>query len=137
MSTTAPADALSWLVREPPLEAAAVTATGPAARALAEETVRRLHGGASGLRVVGAGERLLVLGAADDLPWSEGARYLGWDAGVLMPTSRRPSVPADLVAAAARRRLNGAPLVVVLPDGLVGAPIPRRGCDAGALQPWR
>ncbi|GIG19283.1 hypothetical protein Cch01nite_00070 [Cellulomonas chitinilytica] len=133
---TAPA-ALSWVVREPPLAAAAVTATGTAARLLAEETVRRLDTGASGLRAAGAGRRLLVLGPADELPWCDGARYLGWDAGVLMPTGRRPSLPADLVAAAARRHLRGAPLVAVLPDGLLGAPVPHRGVDAQALQPWR
>lgn len=136
MSTPA-TDTLAWVVRDVPLTPAAVTATGPAARDLAGATVRRLHAGESGLRAVGAGERLLVLGDEDRLPWCEGARYLGWDGGVLMPTTRRPTVPADLVAAAARRRLQGAPLVVVLPDGLLGARVPQRDVDAAVLLPWR
>jgi len=137
VTVPAPTDALAWVVREPPLTAAAVTATGPAARALADDTVRRVHAGASGLRAVAAADRLVVLGEATALPWCDGARYLGWDAGVLMPTGRRPALPADVVAAAARRHLQGAPLVAVLPEGLVGAPVPRREVDVEVLRAWR
>jgi hypothetical protein len=132
---------ISWLHREPPLVRAAVTATGRASRALALSTEARVDAGPVSLRVAGRHaegdlDRLVVLGDPDDLPWCAGAQYLGWEAGVLLPTERRPTVPTDILAAQARAMLAGAALVIVLPDALVGMPMPGRGVDGPTLRAW-
>jgi hypothetical protein len=132
---------VSWLHREPPLDPVAVTATGGASRALALATEARVEAGSVSLRAAGrhaAGDldRLVVFGDPDDLPWCAGAKYLGWEAGVLVPTERRPTVPTDILAAQARAMLAGAALVIVLPDALVGMPMPGRGVDGPTLRAW-
>ncbi|WP_155374555.1 bpX5 domain-containing protein [Catellatospora vulcania] len=120
----------AWRRREPPLDPAAVLATGTAVEALAART--REHPAAGRLRAAAGDGWLLVLGEAADLPWSPQVRYLGWDAGVLMPTALRPGAPADLAAREARRRC-GQELVVLLPDALLGGPMPARPLDVRRL----
>lgn len=132
---------ISWVHREPPLTPAAVTATGRASHALARATSARVDAGSADLRAAGRRadgdlDRLVVLGDPEDLPWCAGARYLGWEAGVLVPTERRPTVPTDILAAQARALLLGAALVIVLPDALVGMPMPSRTVDGPTLRAW-
>lgn len=124
-----------WVHRDPPLPVAAVTAAGPAARALADAAARRLDGPGAGtpLRAAASSERLLLLG--EDLPWADGACYLGWEADVLVPTGARPAEPVDLLAGRARAATRAA-LVVVLPDAVLGLPAPRRAVDAPTLRAW-
>ncbi|MFD0351131.1 hypothetical protein ACFQ0M_44070 [Kitasatospora aburaviensis] len=86
-----------------PLPAAAVLALGDAVPALAAAARERLRAGAR-LGVLldddpglpAADHALLVLGAEADLPWADGARYLGRDAGLLVPTTARPGPAAAL-----------------------------------------
>ncbi|AUY47817.1 hypothetical protein [Streptomyces sp. CB01881] len=77
---------------------------------------------------------LLVLGAGADLPWADGARYLGRDAGLLVPTTARPGP-----AAALWRRALGAEdgqLCVLVPGhALVADPPPPAG-SPDALEPY-
>ncbi|WP_346144250.1 hypothetical protein [Kitasatospora cinereorecta] len=88
--TAVPPQPLRWERREPPLPAAAVAATDPAAiAALAAATLARLADGIS-LRAAADAATLLVLGEPEDLPWADGARYLAWEAGALVPTTARP-----------------------------------------------
>ncbi|GAA2796692.1 hypothetical protein RMN57_35700 [Kitasatospora sp. CM 4170] len=102
-STRPPAFPLHWERREPPLPAAAVLALGDAVPALAAAARERLRAGAR-LGVLldddpglpAADHALLVLGAEADLPWADGARYLGRDAGLLVPTTARPGPAAAL-----------------------------------------
>nr|WP_255519170.1 hypothetical protein [Kitasatospora sp. SID7827] len=124
---------MRWEHREPPLPPAAVAGLGPAATALAAAARDRLAAGAT-LRAAAAGTGagagagaagdepvLVVLGDPADLPWADGVRYLGWDDGVLVPTTARPlPSPAlwrDALASAAERPL-AEPLLVLLPPGL-------------------
>ncbi|WP_345709286.1 hypothetical protein [Kitasatospora paranensis] len=115
-----PSVPLRWERREPPLPAAAVLAVGDAVPALAAATRERVRGGAR-LAVLAddeaalpaADRALLVLGAEADLPWADGARYLGRDAGLLVPTTARP-VPA---AALWRRVIGAADRLGVLVPG--------------------
>ncbi|WP_369182031.1 hypothetical protein [Streptomyces sp. Y1] len=86
---------LRWERREPPLSAAAVLALGPAVPALAAATRDRLRAGHR-LSAATDGTALLVLGPADDLPWADGAHYLGLDGRLLVPTTARPLPAADL-----------------------------------------
>lgn len=127
------ATALTWRPRPEPLPAAAVTVPAPATPALAAATLLRLEAGAA-LRAAVAAERLLVLGEAAELPWCEGAQYLGWDAGLLLPTAVAPDLPADLLAASMRARLPADHTLVALLGGTVLAgPPPRRRADPAVL----
>ncbi|BCJ75064.1 hypothetical protein CS0771_46080 [Catellatospora sp. IY07-71] len=121
----------AWQRREPPLPAGAVLATGQAVAGLAART--RLHPAVSRLRACAASGWLLVLGAQADLPWAPQVRYVGWEADVLLPTALRPDLPAELVAREALHRCREE-LVVVLPDALLGGPLPRRPVDPDRLR---
>ncbi|WP_329491420.1 hypothetical protein OG618_33760 [Kitasatospora sp. NBC_01246] len=129
-----PSVPLRWERREPPLPAAAVLALGAAVAALAVAARERLAGGAR-LGVVAGDGALLVLGAEADLPWADGARYLGLDAGVLVPTTARPRP-----AAALWRRAVGAEgdrrLCVLLPGHALVADPPPPTTDPAALDPY-
>lgn len=128
---TLPRVGITWSRREPPLTPVAVVAdtstcsVAGTVRTLAQATVERLAAGAD-LRVVEGDGWIVVIGLADDLPWVDGATYLGWDSGLLVRTSLQPSVPAALLRAA----LPPADLVVALPDHVLLAPLPLRAADA-------
>jgi len=94
---------VEWTVRASPLVPAAVVALGPVVGRLARSALRELDAGATSLVAATGSSCLLVLGDAHELPWADGAFYLGWDAGVLMPTLARPTLPVDLFAAAIKR----------------------------------
>jgi len=121
-----------WAAREPPLPAAAVTVPVGQGGALVAAVRHRVAAGAQVRAVAGSG-RLIVFAEPDDLPWCPGARYLGWDAGVLLPTEIVPSVPAELLSMAARSASAGVAPLVVLPDAVIFAPLPTQPVDVEAL----
>jgi len=121
--------AITLLPREPPLEAVAVAATGSARQGLATATLRRLRDGQA-LRAAAGKDWLVVLGAANDLPWVDGVRYLGQDGELLVPTTRRVDPSPDLVA----RAVGGTgELIVVLEDVLLRGRLPVRTADPDRL----
>lgn len=129
---------VAWVHRDPPLEPAAVTARGSAARVLAAVAAARLEDGeavadAPSWRGAVSGDRLVLLG--DGLPWCDGSRYLGWEEGVLLPTGVRPDVPSALVARRSRSEA-AASVVAVLPDAVLALPAPGRPVDAATLRAW-
>lgn len=107
-----------WHVRDSPLAAAAVVASGDALPRLKRSTYARVQIGA---RLIVAADHgyLLVIGNEADLPWSDGAVYLGWEAGVLVPTTSRPIPSTALIVDAARRAAADNDLVVVLPGAVL------------------
>jgi hypothetical protein len=135
-----------WIARIIPLPARAVFARGAAARDLARrlldappERLRALRGCAAD-----DGSALFIL-ASDgeaELPWADGACYLGRDPAapdLLLPTNRAPAVPVDLVAAALGARLGGRGPWAVIPRDDTGlsaiavasaAPVARDRLDA-------
>jgi hypothetical protein len=122
--------------RAVPLAPVAVAARGPAAAALAARLAGRDDAALGRLSAVSAPGLLLVIGAAEELPWVDGVVYLGKDPAapsLLLPTALEPDVPAPLFERAilARARAatrGGAPLsveppivVLVDPPALAGA----------------
>ena len=107
----------SWQRREPPLPAVAVLGIGAVATALAEATGHRLAAGVS-LRAVADQEYLVILGEETELPWVDGARYLGWDGSALTLTTHQVLPAADLWrdAALAAEGADPESLVIVLPE---------------------
>lgn len=114
-----------WTVRELPLPAAAVAGTDEAGVALRAAAVDRIERGAV-LRAATGDGWTLILG--DDLPWADGAVYLGDDAGLLVPTTVRPSLPAGVLRAA-----FGPEALAVLPGRVLVGPAPIRPADPASL----
>lgn len=129
---------VSWIARAEPLPPCAAVATGETAARLAQ---RLLDGPPAPLEGVAGPDLLVVLGAADALPWVDGVTYLGRapDApDLLLPTHRRPSISARLLAEALRARHPAlAPPLAVLPDaGRVLSVAAARPISAGRLAGW-
>jgi len=127
---------LTWSARELPLAPRGLCARGAAA----ERLVRRLLAGddATLARLEGvAGATVVCLrGAAEDLPWIDGAEYLGGDPaapGLLLPTTRAPNLPADLLLRALAARTSP-PLVLV--PGLVVPMGAARALERDPLATW-
>ncbi|MEV8099713.1 hypothetical protein [Kitasatospora sp. NPDC085879] len=121
-SAAEPVFALRWERREPPLPPAAVLALGDAVPALAAATRARLLAGVR-LGTLADADALLVLGAAGDLPWADGARYLGRDGELLVPTTARP-LPAPALWPAALGARRGQVCVLLPGHALVADPPP-------------
>lgn len=120
---------LRWSRREPPLPPAAVTACGERADHLRAAVRARLEAGAE-LRATADSEWVVAIG--DDLPWVDGAVYLGWDAGLLVPTTLAPLPGAELVRESLTLEND---LVVLLPDRILISAMPQRRADPAALTP--
>jgi len=80
---------------------------------------------------------LLVLGDPAELPWADKVTYLGWDDGLLLPTTRACSPGADLVRAALASHLPDDPerravIALIGGDVLVSA-LPLRPADPDQL----
>ena len=124
---------LTWRRRDPPLSPSAVVARGDAVAGLAAATAKRVVAGAE-LRVSASEGWLLVLGEPADLPWAEGVSYLGWDEGLLLPTTRACHPPADLVRAALLPQLpTDGGLVVLLGGDVLVSAVPARVADPAQL----
>ncbi|MER7757527.1 hypothetical protein [Kitasatospora sp. NPDC097643] len=126
--------ALRWERREPPLPAAAVLALGADVPALAAAT-RDLILAGHRLSVAAADDfALLVVGAEAALPWVDGARYLGLDGGLLVPTTARPWPAASLWRSALRVRESQ--LGVLVPGHALVTEIPVPVGDPAVLEPY-
>ena len=100
--------ALAWRPRPTPRPATVVVAAGPAADALRRRLLRLPDAALLALRGVADPRHVVVLGAADALPWVDGATYLGRcpDAPALaLPTALDPTLPPGLLERALAARL--------------------------------
>lgn len=108
---------IRWNARLEPLEPVAVAATGEAARQLARSLLSRTDEELKRLRGVSWLNGIAVEGAFAELPWADGALYLGRDERAprfLWPSNLEPDgAPLELVARALERGL--ALPVLVLP----------------------
>ena len=111
---------IPFVPRPDVLDPAAAVGLGPVARALARRLLRLGEEALSALRGAAGDDVLVVLGAAETLPWVDGVAYLGRDPGaprLLLPTTSRPAVAADTFEQAiARHAAALASPWAVLPD---------------------
>jgi hypothetical protein len=138
---SAPSISVGWGPREPPLGIVAVAGWGDCAIELASRAVaRQFRDGA--LAAMASEVALVLIGSGDDLPWADGAVYLGRDpaaAGMLLPTSVGPSVPVDLLERAVRKRFTVAGPIAVIPRGPTVEVLPlgeARGVSVADLARW-
>lgn len=115
-----------WRPRARPLAPVGAAARGRAARLLAERLLARSDEELARLEGVAGEDLLVVLGPSAELPWTDGAVYLGRDPeapSLLLPTTREPSVPLPLLeqalVARALRVPGVAPPLAVFPDPLL------------------
>jgi hypothetical protein len=112
---------LQWDLRDPPLAPVAMLCRGTAASALARalfyDDVRR-----SQCVMVGTGDVLIAIG--DDLPWVDGATWLGRVDGLLLPTTLKPAVAPSLVLDALFMHRRRTSIAVVTPDLALVAQMP-------------
>jgi hypothetical protein len=102
---------VQWRPRAPPLEPVGMAVRGAAAGVLAERLLARDDEALARLSGVAAPAFLVVLGDPGELPWVNGAVYLGRDTeapALLLPTTHEPSVPLPLVERALLARSAGA-----------------------------
>ncbi|MEU7587333.1 hypothetical protein AB0A95_13635 [Micromonospora sp. NPDC049230] len=126
---------LRWRRRDAPLPAAAVAASAAVVAELRADTLLRVTAGAQ-LRACAGREQswLIVLGDPADLPWADGAVYLGWDGGVLVPTLAEPWPCADLLREPLRHHTDQpAGLIALLPGLVLAGPLPREPLDPARL----
>lgn len=91
---------VGWRPRREPLAPVGAAARGEAAARLARRLLEEEDGPLAELKGVGGRGVLVVLGAAERLPWVEGVTYLGRDVqapALLLPTALEPSTPTALV----------------------------------------
>jgi hypothetical protein len=102
------------------LDPIAVVGSGLVAVALAQRLQRLADEALHQLRGAAGDDVLVVLGAADALPWVDGVNYLGRDPAaprLLLPTTVRPAVAADAFERAIARHVAALPGPwAVLPD---------------------
>jgi hypothetical protein len=115
--------------REPPLAPEGVVAL-ESAPALAAAALRRIDAGAE-LHAASGDGWLVVLGAAEDLPWADGCVYVGRAGPLLIPTTSSIAPHPELVAAALDGGAGG--LLVVLEDAVLRGPLPKGPVDRERL----
>lgn len=106
---------LHWTARSEALTPAGMVTAGAATRRLLSR-LGTLDGPAlSRLSGLATRDMLVVLGAAGDLPWIDGARYCAPDPVVQslwLPTNMTPVLPTDLVRRSARARAGDEALLL-------------------------
>ena len=134
--------AVATAQRSLPFTAGAVLALGPTSSALASRLLGSTDEHLERLQAVFGAQLLLVLGDTLDLPWSDGAIYLGREAGMpelWLPCAVGPSVPLPLLWRALCARFESArlrgPCAISLEPALVvpldtAQPLTRAQLDA-------
>ena len=100
---------LEWTRRDEALAPAGVVAAGDIALRLLDRLRLRSEEELARLTVVATRDLLVLLGAADDLPWIDGARYCAPDPVtqlLWLPTAWKPRFPSDLVRRSATARVG-------------------------------
>jgi hypothetical protein len=111
---------LLWTERSEALQPSGMVTAGAVTGRLLARLRTRDEPSLARLSVVATRDLLVLLGAADDLPWVNGARYCAPDPsahGLWVPTNMTPALPADLIRrSAAARAGDGALLLWPAPE---------------------
>ncbi len=100
---------LAWERRPEALTAAGVVTWGDATLRLIALLRRASDDALARLTFVATRDLLVLIGATDDLPWVDGARYCAPDPAaqtLWLPTTMAPTLPPDLVRRSASVRLG-------------------------------
>lgn len=138
--------AVTWKPRPYPLEALAVLAFDTVARQLAHRCLElsddELHK-LQGLTITDAKQHgIVVIGASANLPWVDGALYLGRDSdapSLLLSTTKMPDVPVTLFEKALLKSLGNTsqpPLAVWPAPPLVASTAKAKPLDRASLENW-
>ncbi len=129
-----------WKDREPPLQACAVVARGEIAHRLAHRVLEASDEQLARWRGVANDELLVLLGERDELPWTDGATYLGRDEqapSLLLPTTKTVTVPVALFERALLLQLAGhMPPLAVFTEGQVVSLVGARPISREVLSYW-
>jgi hypothetical protein len=114
--------------RAQPLEPIAVAGRAEVAERLAARLLADDDTGLGRLSGVAGSGLLVLLGSAGDLPWVDGVVYLGRDArapALLLPTTREPSVAAELFERVILSRVGAGAPIAVTEDFAAGVGVAR------------
>ena len=107
---------ISWTRRPTPLRPSAILGRGPVTPFLARALSDRVSRGID-LEVHAGDGYLLAIGDEAELPWVDGATWLGRDGALLVPTTLAPMPDVGLVSRAIAREIGSrVGWVVLLPD---------------------
>ncbi|NVJ22305.1 hypothetical protein HUW62_13860 [Myxococcus sp. AM011] len=116
-----------WGPRAEPMEPLAVVGVGEVARVLARRALQEDDARLGAWRGVAGQGVLVLLGAAESLPWVDGVLYLGRDStapSLLLPCALAPDVVASLLERALLALVgNTATPLAVLPGPLQLVPV--------------
>lgn len=104
--------AAAWCQREQPLAPTAAYAEGEVWLALLAKLGELTDEQLNAYQGIGAASVGIVIG--ENIPWVDGLRYCGSDAGIYMPTDVRPVAPMALAAAALKREVGD--VLLILPS---------------------
>jgi hypothetical protein len=100
---------LEWQRRPEALAAAGMVTTGAATQRLLALLKLAGEDALTRLSIVATRDLLVLLGANDDLPWVDGARYCAPDPlvqALWLPTTMKPALPVDLLRRSAIARVG-------------------------------
>lgn len=130
---------MTWRPRFTPLVPVGVAARGKGATSLAMRLLRDPDS-LSHYKAVGAPGLLVILGEETQLPWVDGAIYLGHESespALLFPTNLEPSVPAALLERSLTAVHNtSAPVALLLDPPSIVQLLEARTLARSSLTKW-
>ena len=106
---------LAWQRRPEPLAASGMVTAGAATKRLLVRLGLIDEAALAGLTFVATRDLLVLIGAADTLPWVDGARYCAPEPlaqALWLPTTLAPILPAVLLRRAATARVGEHPVLL-------------------------
>ena len=105
-----------WQDEAEPPSPQGVVGVGAVARALLETLAARPPAERARLSAAAHDRMLVLVGPAEQLPWVDGVQFVApraEAAALWLPTTRRPTVPLDLLAQAIARHHRASPLLML------------------------
>jgi hypothetical protein len=106
---------LAWERRTQALTPAGMVTRGDVTQRLLAQLATASEAELANLSVVATRELMVLIGANDDLPWIDGARYCAPDpqvATLWLPTTLAPTLPPDLLRRSAAPRAGAGALLL-------------------------